>query len=151
MESAGRIQISANKIARNYFCTWRLGALKQALLASRDVIISSQFVAQICRGFFTLGAGCWLPMELSSFFFKGRGSKFLFGVVFLCSHPKTSQERNLSEGHRGVFAWSLRLLLAPSTYLFRRGFEALALPSVMLWIPFEQTIEAGYKQLKQVI
>ena len=34
---------------------------KQALLASRDVIISSQFAAQICRGFFTLGDGCWLP------------------------------------------------------------------------------------------
>ena len=35
---------------------------KQALLASRDVIISSQFAAQSCRGFFTLGDGCWLPM-----------------------------------------------------------------------------------------
>ena len=35
---------------------------KQALLASRDVIISSQFAAQIWRGFFTLGDGCWLPI-----------------------------------------------------------------------------------------
>ena len=34
---------------------------KQALLASRDVIISSQFAARIRRGFFTLGDGCWLP------------------------------------------------------------------------------------------
>ena len=35
---------------------------KQALLASRDVIISSQFAARIRRGFFTLGDGCWLPI-----------------------------------------------------------------------------------------
>ena len=34
---------------------------KQAFLASRDVIISSQFAARIRRGFFTLGDGCWLP------------------------------------------------------------------------------------------
>ena len=34
---------------------------KQVLLASRDVIISSQFTARIRRGFFTLGDGCWLP------------------------------------------------------------------------------------------
>ena len=36
---------------------------KQALLASRDVIISSQFAARIRRGFFTLGDGCWLPIK----------------------------------------------------------------------------------------
>ena len=36
---------------------------KQALLASRDVMISSQFAARIRRGFFTLGDGCWLPMK----------------------------------------------------------------------------------------
>ena len=47
------------KKARNYFCTWHPGALKQALLASRDVIISSQFSARIRRGFFTVtDAGC---------------------------------------------------------------------------------------------
>ena len=39
---------------------------KQGLLASRDVIISSQFAAQIRRGFFTLGDWCWLPITISS-------------------------------------------------------------------------------------
>ena len=31
-------------------------------MASRDVIISSQFAARIRRGFFTSGDGCWLPI-----------------------------------------------------------------------------------------
>ena len=39
---------------------------KQVLLASRDVIIPSQFAARIRRGFFTLGDGCWLPTLVSS-------------------------------------------------------------------------------------
>ena len=39
-----------------------LEPLKQALVASRDVIISSQIWAQIWQKVFTLGNGCWLPM-----------------------------------------------------------------------------------------
>ena len=35
--------------------------LKQALLASRDVIISSQIYVSKLHNFFTLGDGCWLP------------------------------------------------------------------------------------------
>ena len=35
--------------------------LKQALLASRDVIISSQICVSKLQRFLTLGDGCWLP------------------------------------------------------------------------------------------
>ena len=35
--------------------------LKQVLLASRDVIISSQICGSNVQRFFTLGDGCWLP------------------------------------------------------------------------------------------
>ena len=37
---------------------------KQAHLASRDVIASSQVAAWTCRGFFALGDGCWLPSDI---------------------------------------------------------------------------------------
>ena len=38
-----------------------LEPLKQALLASRDVIISSQSCGSKLQKVFTLGDGCWLP------------------------------------------------------------------------------------------
>ena len=38
-----------------------LEPLKQALLASRDVIISSQICGSNLQKVFTLGDGCWLP------------------------------------------------------------------------------------------
>ena len=37
--------------------------LKQALSASRDVIISSQTCVSKFQRFFTLGDGCWLPTK----------------------------------------------------------------------------------------
>ena len=40
-----------------------LEPLKQALLASRDVIISSQICGSNMQKVFTLGDGCWLPRE----------------------------------------------------------------------------------------
>ena len=40
-----------------------LEPLKQALLASRDVIISSQICASNLQKVFTLGDGCWLPIH----------------------------------------------------------------------------------------
>ena len=49
------------KNARNYFCTWRLWAFKTSILASRDVMISSQICVSKFQSFFTLGDGCWLP------------------------------------------------------------------------------------------
>ena len=39
-----------------------LEPLKQALLASRDVIISSQICGSNLQKVFTLGDGCWLPI-----------------------------------------------------------------------------------------
>ena len=39
-----------------------LEPLKQALLASRDVIISSRICGSNLRKVFTLGDGCWLPI-----------------------------------------------------------------------------------------
>ena len=42
-----------------------LEPLKQALLASRDAIISSQICGSNLQKVFTLGDGCWLPMNLS--------------------------------------------------------------------------------------
>ena len=56
-------QISAKK-ARNFSSVhdvWE--PLKQALLASRDVIISGQSCISRCQRFFTLGDGCWLPID----------------------------------------------------------------------------------------
>ena len=41
-----------------------LEPLKQALLASRDVIISSQFCFSKLQRVFKLGDGCWLPMGI---------------------------------------------------------------------------------------
>ena len=38
--------------------------LKQALWASRDVIISGQICVSKLQRFFTLGDGCWLPIPL---------------------------------------------------------------------------------------
>ena len=40
-----------------------LEPLKQALLASRDVIISSQICGSKLQRVFTLGDGCWLPIH----------------------------------------------------------------------------------------
>ena len=40
--------------------------LKQPLLASRDVIISSQICVSKLQRFFTLGDGCWLPKKIPS-------------------------------------------------------------------------------------
>ena len=39
-----------------------LEPLKQALLASRDVILSSQICVLKLQRVFTLGDGCWLPI-----------------------------------------------------------------------------------------
>ena len=44
-----------------------LEPLKQALLASRDVIISSQIRGSNLQKVFTLGDGCWLPITLTLF------------------------------------------------------------------------------------
>ena len=41
-----------------------LEPLKQALLASRDVIISSQICGSNLQKVFTLGDGCWLPIHV---------------------------------------------------------------------------------------
>ena len=41
--------------------------LREALVASRDVIISSQICSSNHRGFFTLSDGCWLPIFLEFF------------------------------------------------------------------------------------
>ena len=38
--------------------------LKRVLLASRDVIVSSQICGSNVQRFFTLGDGCWLPMVM---------------------------------------------------------------------------------------
>ena len=43
------------------------GPLKQALLASRDVMISSQICVSKLQRFFTVGDGCWLPNLLPSY------------------------------------------------------------------------------------
>ena len=43
-----------------------LEPLKQALLASRDVIISSQICGSNLQKVFTLGDGCWLPIHAES-------------------------------------------------------------------------------------
>ena len=40
-----------------------LEPLEQALLASRDVIISSQICGSNLQRVFTLGDGCWLPID----------------------------------------------------------------------------------------
>ena len=61
------------------------------ILASRDVIISSQFAARIRRGFFTLGDGCWLPKVGLSVL---RLSLFCLRLVFVAY---------------GTLAWSLLL------------------------------------------
>ena len=42
-----------------------LEPLRQALLASRDVIISSQICGSNLQKVFTLGDGCWLPIRAS--------------------------------------------------------------------------------------
>ena len=44
-----------------------LEPLKQALLASRDVKISSQICGSNLQKVFTLGDGCWLPMQVERF------------------------------------------------------------------------------------
>ena len=41
-----------------------LEPLKQALLASRDVIISGQICGSNLQKVFTLGDGCWLPIPV---------------------------------------------------------------------------------------
>ena len=43
-----------------------LEPLKQALLASRDVIISSQICVSKLQRVFTLGDGCWLPIMVGT-------------------------------------------------------------------------------------
>ena len=47
-----------------------LEPLKQALLASRDVIISGQIWGSKLQSIFTSGDGCWLPITVS--LFQGR-------------------------------------------------------------------------------
>ena len=42
-----------------------LEPLKQALLASRDVIISGQIWGSKLQSVFTLGDGCWLPIDVA--------------------------------------------------------------------------------------
>ena len=49
-----------------------LEPLKQALLASRDVIISSQICGSNLQKVFTLGDGCWLPNLWSCASFEPR-------------------------------------------------------------------------------
>ena len=46
--------------ARHYHITWCLEPVKQALLASRDVMISSQICGTKLQSVFTLGDRCWL-------------------------------------------------------------------------------------------
>ena len=50
------------KKRQNFFLYMTSGSLlKQALWASRDVIISSQICVSKLQRFFKLGDGCWLP------------------------------------------------------------------------------------------
>ena len=51
------------KNAKNDLSTWRPRTFKQALLASCDVIISSQICGSNLQKVFTLGDGCWLPIN----------------------------------------------------------------------------------------
>ena len=50
-----------------------LEPLKQALWASRDVIISSQICGSKLQKVFTLGDGCWLPNKQNSQEISGKG------------------------------------------------------------------------------
>ena len=72
--------------------------LKEALLASRDVIISSQICVSKLQRFFTLGDGCWLPNIVPLFYglilsttglegFSGGQQTFLYDSlsVVLCT------------------------------------------------------------------
>ena len=65
-----------------------LEPLKQALLASRDVIISSQICVSKLQRVFTLGDGCWLPI-----------------YWFLRDRQRDLRER--SEGGRGRESWAV--------------------------------------------
>ena len=64
--------------------------LKQALLASRDVIIASQICVSKLQRFFTLGDGCWLPI-LGAPIFSPEITKYCKG--FGLSVPDVSRER----------------------------------------------------------
>ena len=69
---------------------------KKRFLASRDVIISSQFAVQIWRGFFTLGDGCWLP---------------IFGAPRPANFERTKTERTvLGMSHLGIIQACLWVL-----------------------------------------
>ena len=56
--------------------------LKQALLASRDVIISSQICVSKLQRVFTLGDGCWLPMSPFGETFLNGGFRTRSGFAF---------------------------------------------------------------------
>ena len=60
-----------------------LEPLKQALLASRDVIISSQICASNLQKVFTLGDGCWLPRK----------------CLFLQKKALSCRKKEVFEGH----------------------------------------------------
>ena len=71
-----------------------LEPLKQALLASRDVIISSQICRSNLQKVFTLGDGCWLPtllhavsMHNAGFNRRGEDNKTLSPPVGSLSLP----------------------------------------------------------------
>ena len=49
---------------------------KQALLASRDVIISSQICGSNLQKVFTLGDGCWLPIDIRPTGFDMTGFRY---------------------------------------------------------------------------
>ena len=56
-------QILAKQKARNYFCTWRLGAFKTSTFGITwcdDFKPNLRF--EVSELFFTLGDGCWLPI-----------------------------------------------------------------------------------------
>ena len=62
-----------------------LEPLKRALLASRDVIISSQICGSNLQKVFTLGDGCWLPMR--------------------CDPQSSDTQKWLSSGNPRIHSW----------------------------------------------
>ena len=75
---------------------------KQAPLASRNVIISSQFAARIRRGFFTFGDGCWLPKKRCTLNFRGHG---LTGYLFVPSSWQQSVQLLVPTLCRADLGW----------------------------------------------
>ena len=87
-----------------------LEPLKQALSASRDVIISSQICGSNLQKVFTLGDGCWLPVLTCLFFFEG-GAGFPW---FLPKNKERKDREGLLDGRNRaiVIAESLARVIA---------------------------------------